>query len=232
MEAKLENFTIKHWNVNDRPREKMALKGKNTLSDAELIAILIRTGSQSESAVSLSKKILAFCNHNLCDLAQLSIEQLSNFKGIGEAKAITILTGLELGRRARFDNGTKKGNIKSSKDVFELVQPRLGGLQHEEFWVLYLNNSNKVLYQLQLSKGGLTGTVVDVRLLLKKALDLLATGLILCHNHPSGNTSPSKADKNITKKLQLAAATLDIKVMDHLIIGENTYFSFADEMLL
>jgi DNA repair protein RadC len=231
MNAENQKFTIKQWDANDRPREKMILKGKHSLSDAELIAILIRSGNRQESAVSLSKKILAHCHQNLGELALMSAEQLSNFKGIGQAKALSILTALELGRRTRFER-RQKTKIESSKDVFELVQPRLGALRHEEFWVLYLNNSNDVLSQLQLSKGGLTGTLVDARLLLKKALDLLATGVVLCHNHPSGSTVPSQADKNITRKIKRAAAALDIKVLDHLIVTENSYFSFADAQIL
>jgi len=232
MKNEKKNFTIKDWDVSDRPREKLSLKGKNALSDAELVAILIGSGSRNESAVELSKKILAYCNNNLFDLAEMSSEQLMTFKGIGEAKAIAIQTALELGRRARFEIITKKDKINCSRDVFELIQPAIGGLKHEEFWVFYLNNSNKVLNKLQLSKGGLTGTVVDSRLLLKKALDLLATGVILCHNHPSGSLSPSSADKRITKKLKIAAESLDIKVLDHLIITEKAYFSFADENIL
>jgi len=225
-------FTIKDWDLSDRPREKMAAKGKRVLTDAELIAILIGSGSRRETAVDLSKKILAFCEYSLHNLAQLSIQQLTAFKGIGQAKAISIITGLELGRRFQSEKSVDNHKIKSSHDVFELMQPILGDLQHEEFWVLYLNNSNKVLHKWELSKGGLTGTIVDVRLLLRKAIEFLATAVVLCHNHPSGNTLPSEADKKITHKLKLATKTLDIKVVDHLIITEKAYFSFADENLL
>jgi DNA repair protein RadC len=227
-----KNITIKNWDVLDRPREKFLLQGKRTLSDAELIAILISSGNREETAVELSKKILISCQNNLNELEQLSIKQLIGFKGIGEAKAIAILTGLELGRRCRLEEAVKKDKITSSNDVFELMQPVVGDLKHEEFWVLLLNNSNKVLHKIQLSKGGLTGTVVDTRLLFKHALDFLATGIILCHNHPSGGLEPSTADKQITEKLKNAALTLDIKLLDHLIITEKAYFSFADEGIL
>lgn len=227
-----ESFTIKDWDVSDRPREKLVLKGKRALSDAELVAILIGSGNRKESAVELSKRILAHCKNNLANLSKLSISELENFNGIGEAKAISILTGLELGSRLRLSEAEKQVKITSSKEVFELMQPLLGALNHEEFWVLFLNNSNKVQHKVLLSKGGLTGTVVDVRVLFKQALEFLATGIILCHNHPSGSLSPSRADKEITNKIIQAGLSLDIKVMDHLIVTEKAYFSFADESLL
>ena len=232
MKKNQTKFTIKDWSLSDRPREKMAIKGKDVLTDAELIAILIGSGNRRETAVDLSKKILASCEYSLHNLAQLSIRQLTNFNGIGQAKAISIITGLELGRRFQSEKLVDSDKIRSSRDVFELMRPLLGDLPHEEFWVLYLNNSNKVLYKWKLSKGGLTGTIVDIRLLLKKAIEFLATAVILCHNHPSGNILPSQADKNMTHKLKLATKTLDIKVIDHLIITEKAYFSFADENLL
>ncbi len=226
------SFTIKSWDATDRPREKLILKGKRALSDAELIAILIGSGNRNESAVDLSKRILSHCKHNLSTLLKMSMRELTKFHGIGEAKAISILTGLELGSRLRLSKAVKQNKINSSKDVFELMQPLLGSLEHEEFWVLLLNNSNKIKHRFLLSKGGLTGTVVDVRLLFKEALEFLSTGVILCHNHPSGNLSPSIADKNITKKIIQAGTSLDIKVLDHLILTEKAYFSFADESLL
>jgi DNA repair protein RadC len=229
MKNEKSSFTIKNWDVADRPREKLVSKGKRALSDAELIAILIGSGNRNESAVELGKRILAKCENNLGVLAQMSTLELEKFKGIGEAKAISILTGLELGRRLRLSETLKLDKITSSKDVFELMQPLLGSLEHEEFWVLFLNNSNKVLHKLLLSKGGLTGTVVDVRLLFKQTIEHLATGIILCHNHPSGSLVPSTADKEITRKIQNGAVSLDIKVLDHLIITEKAYFSFADE---
>ena len=229
MKNEKKSFTIKNWAVSDRPREKLLLKGKRALSDAELIAILIGSGNRNESAVELAKRILAKSENNLGVLEQMSILELEKFKGIGEAKAISILTGLELGRRLSLSDTLKLNKIESSRDVFDLMQPLLGSLKHEEFWVLFMNNSNKVLHKLLLSKGGLTGTVVDVRIIFKKALECLATGIILCHNHPSGNLVASRADKEITLKIKNGAVSLDIKVLDHLIITEKAYFSFADE---
>jgi DNA repair protein RadC len=226
------SFSIKNWSQDDQPREKLRDKGKSVLSDAELVAILIGSGNRDESAVDLSKRILASVDHNLNALGKLSIKQLMAFKGIGEAKAITIAAALELGRRRRLADSRIINKIQSSQSVFELMQPVLGELPHEEFWILYLNNSNKVIAKNQLSKGGITGTLVDVRLVLKKALEVGATALILCHNHPSGTLKPSRADQDITQKLKTAATSLDIKVLDHLIITEKTYFSFADEGIL
>ncbi|GAB1856364.1 DNA repair protein RadC [Flavobacteriaceae bacterium MHTCC 0001] len=232
MQEKLTSFSIKNWSQDDQPREKLFYKGKSSLSDAELMAILIGSGSKDESAVALCKRILSTVDNNLSDLGKLSVKQLMEFKGIGEAKAITIVAALELGRRRRGEEALQKGKITSSTSVFELMQPVIGELEHEEFWIIYLNNSNKVIQKNQLSKGGITGTLVDVRLVLKNALEVGATGLILVHNHPSGTLHPSRADKEITQKLKTAALSLDIKVLDHLIITENAYFSFADEALL
>lgn len=222
------HFPITNWSEDDRPREKLMLKGKSALSDAELIAILIGSGSRNESAVDLSKRILASVD-NLNVLGKMSISQLMNFKGIGEAKAITIISALELGRRRRAEDAVELIKITSSKRVFEIMQPIIGELPHEEFWVLFLNNSNKVISKSQLSKGGISGTIVDVRLVFKLALENGATGLILCHNHPSGNLQPSDADRKITKKIKLAGDSLDVKVLDHLIITETKYYSFVDE---
>jgi DNA repair protein RadC len=199
------------------------------LSDAELVAILIGSGSRNESAVSLSKRILSSVDNNLNALGKLSLKQLMEFKGIGEAKAISIAAALELGRRRRAEETLELKKITSSKAVFEIMQPIIGELPHEEFWVLYLNNSNKVIYKSQLSKGGITGTVVDVRLIFKTALENNATSIILTHNHPSGKLQASDADVAITKKLKLAGEQLDIKVLDHIIITETDYYSFQDE---
>jgi len=225
------HFPITNWSEDDRPREKLMLKGKNVLSDAELIAILIGSGSRNESAVDLSKRILASVD-TLNSLGKMSISQLIDFKGIGEAKAITIIAALELGRRRRSEDSVELTKITSSKMVFEIMQPIIGELPHEEFWVLFLNNSNKVILKSQLSKGGISGTIVDVRLVFKLALESGATGLILCHNHPSGTLVPSEADKQITKKLKMAGDSLDVKVLDHLIITETKYYSFVDEGIL
>lgn len=222
------NFPITNWSEDDRPREKLMLKGKSALSDAELIAILIGSGNRNESAVDLSKRILSGVNNNLNALGKLSMASLTEYKGIGEAKAISIIAALELGRRRRTEEVVELVKITSSKAIFELMQPIVGELPHEEFWIIYLNNSNKVLSKSQLSKGGITGTLVDVRIVFKKALELGATALILCHNHPSGTLVPSEADKHITRKLKLAGESLEVKVLDHVIVTENSYFSFVD----
>jgi DNA repair protein RadC len=222
-------FPITNWSEDDKPREKLMLKGKSVLSDAELIAILIGSGSRNESAVDLSKRILASVDNNLNALGKLSLSQLMQFKGIGEAKAISIIAALELGRRRRGEDAVELKKITSSKIIFEIMQPIIGELSHEEFWIIYMNNSNKVIAKSQLSKGGITGTLVDVRIVFKTALEMGATALILCHNHPSGTLIPSDADKQITKKLKLAGDSLEIKVLDHLIVTETSYFSFVDE---
>ncbi len=232
MSEKSTSFSIKNWSQDDQPREKLRDKGKLTLSDAELIAILISSGSRNESAVSLSKRILASVDNNLNTLGKQSLNQLMAFKGIGEAKAISIAAAMELGRRRRGEETVQKKKISSSLSVFELMQPIIGELPHEEFWIIYLNNSNKILHKNQLSKGSMTGTLVDVRLVLKTALDFGALSLILIHNHPSGTLKPSHQDKDITKKLKIAAQSLDIKVLDHIIVTEKEYYSFADEGIL
>ena len=223
------NFPITNWSEDDKPREKLMLKGKSVLSDAELIAILIGSGSRNESAVDLSKRILASVDHNLNALGKLSIAQLMNFKGIGEAKAISIISAMELARRRKSEEVIELTKITSSKAVFGLMQPIIGELSHEEFWVLYLNNSNKVLFKSQLSKGGMTGTIVDTRIVFKIALEQNATSIILSHNHPSGKLQPSDADIQITKKIKAAGKELDIPVLDHIIITERDYYSFVDE---
>ena len=228
----MNKLTIKTWALDDRPREKLLLKGKNALSDAELIAILIGSGSREESAVDLSKRILQSVEGNINKLAKLSVDNLMKFKGIGEAKAISIITALELGKRRQLESVLEKPKISGSKDVYNIMQPILGDLPHEEFWVIFVNNSNKVLAKTQVSKGGLTATIVDVRLLFKQALELAAVGVLVCHNHPSGKLTPSSADKQLTEKIKQAGITLDIKLLDHLIITEKAYFSFADEGIL
>lgn len=227
-----KSFSIKNWSEEDRPREKLLTKGKVSLSDSELLAILIGSGNRNESAVALCKRIFASVGNNLNALGKLSVSQLQEFNGIGEAKAISIVAGLELGRRRRAGEELVLNKISSSKSVFEIMQPILGDLHHEEFWVLFLNNSNKVLSKQQLSKGGITGTLVDVRLLMKKALEIGATALIVCHNHPSGTLKISEADKQITEKINRAGISLDIKLLDHLIITEQNYTSFADDGIL
>jgi DNA repair protein RadC len=227
-----KSITIKQWSEADQPREKLRDNGARFLSDAELLAIIIGTGTQDVNAVDLSKIVLSNVGFNLNELGKLSLSQLTHFKGIGEAKAIKIMATMELGRRHKFTQLKHQHKVISSASVFELMQPLLGYLNHEEFWVLYLNNSNKIITKIQLSKGGITATVVDIRLVLKKALEVGATALILVHNHPSGVLHPSQSDASLTKKLNVAAQTLEIKVLDHLIVTEKTYFSFADENLL
>ena len=225
-------FSIKHWSEDDQPREKLLYKGKTALSDAELVAILIGSGSRNESAVDLCKRILQQNNNQLHQLQKQSIQQLMQFKGIGEAKAITIVAALELAKRLQLSETKELTKIGSSTDVCKLMQPLIGDLPHEEFWCLLLNNSNKVIYKFQLSKGGLTQTVVDIRMLFKTVLEHLATAIILVHNHPSGQLNPSMADKDITQKIKQAGTTLDIKLLDHLIITATNYLSFADEGIL
>ncbi len=232
MKVNTPKTTIKDWSADDRPREKMLLKGKDALSDAELIAILIGSGNRRESAVDLSKRILTTSRNSLSVLSRLSIEQLSKYSGIGKAKAISIVAALELGRRKRLAKALPDSGLSNSEEVFEFMQPRIGDLPHEEFWVIYLNNANRVVRTFQLSKGGITGTLVDVRLLIKEAVLADAVGLILSHNHPSGTLRPSEADRNITRKIKIACDAMDIKVLDHLIITEKSYFSFKDEGIL
>ena len=224
----MKKLTIKSWATEDRPREKLMSKGASALSAAELLAILISSGNKKESAVDLSKRILASVQYNIHELAKLSVKELTAFHGIGPAKAIAILTALELGKRRQLESFIYKPKIHSSQAVFSMMQPQIGMLAHEEFWVLYLNNANEVLSKYQLSKGGITATLVDVRLLFKKAIELSAVAVVICHNHPSGSLNPSREDKKITKKIKDGGLSLDIKLLDHLIITEKSYFSFAD----
>lgn len=225
------SLPINQWSEDDKPREKLMLKGKQVLSDAELIAILIGSGSRNESAVDLSKRILSKVE-NLKALGRMTLQQLMEFKGIGQAKAVTILAAMELGRRRGSEEEVELKKISSSKSVFDIMQPIIGELIHEEFWVLYLNNSNKVIYKSQLSKGGITGTVVDIRIVFKTAFEQNAVNIILCHNHPSGILQASDADKQITRKLKDAGKMLDINVLDHVIVTSSGYISFADEGLM
>ncbi len=227
-----KNLSIKDWALEDRPREKLISKGLQSLSDAELIAILIGSGSRNESAVELSKKILNASKNNLHELGKMTITDLCKHKGIGEAKAITIIASLELGRRRKLSDVLNKEQITSSKDVADFFQPILGDLPHEEFWVLFLNRANRILSWHKLSQGGIAGTVIDVRLVIKQGIDNLASSMIVCHNHPSGNTKPSEADISITKKLKEAGKIMDIPLLDHLIVTDGGSYSFADEGLI
>lgn len=222
---------IRSWAEEDRPREKLLLKGGSALSDAELIAILIGSGIPGESAVDVAKAILKSTGNNLNELGKLSVKDLMKFKGIGEAKAITIVAALELSKRRRTAEVKEKENITGSKDVYEYFH-HLADLRNEEFWVMYLNRANKIISADKISQGGITGTVADTRLIFKTALDHFACSIILCHNHPSGSLSPSEEDKSLTKKVKQAGQLLDINTLDHLIISDSGYFSFADEGLL
>jgi DNA repair protein RadC len=232
MQQKPSSFSIKNWSDDDKPREKLVHKGRSVLSNAELLAILIGSGAKNETAVALSKRILASTNNNLNELGKVSIKQLMKFKGIDQAKAVSIVAALEIGRRRQNEKAMVKAQISGSQAVFDLLQPLVADLPHEEFWIVYLNNSNKVIHKAQLSKGGITGTLVDVRLVMKQALELGAVSLILAHNHPSGALKPSEADKKITNKLQKASEAMDIRVLDHVIITQNKYYSFADNNLI
>lgn len=227
-----KKLSIKEWAVEDRPREKMLAKGIRSLSEAELIAILIGSGNLEESAVEVSRRIMASVNNNLNELGKKNIDDLRKFKGIGPAKAITISAAMELGRRRKETEPDEKPKVVTSADAARIFKPLLSDLPHEEFWILLLNRNNLVIDKMMVSQGGLSGTIIDVRIILKMALDKLACSIILCHNHPSGNLVPSEADKNITKKIKEAGKHMDIPVLDHLIIGNDAYFSFADEGLI
>jgi DNA repair protein RadC len=223
---------IKHWSPDDRPREKLMLKGKAALSDAELIAILLGTGIAKVSAVELAKRILFATDNNLHALGNLTIADLVKLKGIGTAKAVSIVAALELGRRRKDITPDSKPKINGSADAFEILKADLLDLPHEEFWVLLLNRANRVIKKVQVSQGGVAGTVADPKIIFKCALEELASGIILSHNHPSGNLTPSQADINLTQKLRDGGKLLEIQVLDHLIVGGHKYFSFADEGLL
>lgn len=224
--------SIKNWAEDDRPREKLLLKGQRALSDSELLAIIMGSGSRDESAVDLAKRILASVENNWNNLSRLSVKDLRKFKGVGEVKAINIMTALEIGRRRAAQGLHEKPKISSSQDAFVLLQSLIGDANVEEFWVLYLNQGNFVVRKEQISKGGINQTSVDLRIIMKFALEEMATSMILAHNHPSGNLNPSQADINLTRKIKEAALSLDIEVFDHLIVTQKSYFSFADERIL
>lgn len=228
----MNHFPISKWAEDDRPREKLMLKGKHSLSDAELLAILIGTGSREHSALDLAKMILIQTQNNLIELSKMQISELMNFRGIGQAKAITVIAALELGRRRRGSEVIQRKKIQSSKDVFELFQVELAEKKYEGFWLLLLDRANKIVGQEKISEGGTAGTVADPKRIFKTAIDRHASSLILCHNHPSGNVEPSQADISLTKKMIQAGTLLDIQILDHIIIGEENYFSFADENMM
>ena len=221
--------SIKSWAEEDRPREKLLLKGKSVLSNAELIAILIGSGSREESALGLGQKILQSVDNDLQLLGRRNIKDLMKFKGIGEAKAINIAAAMELGRRRQLTSVKERPTIRGSKDAYDIIAPVIIDLPHEEFWIILLNRSNQVIGKECISKGGVAGTVVDGKIIFKKAIQALASSLVLCHNHPSGSLKPSQADLNITKKLRKAGEAIDVVVLDHLIVSESGYYSFADE---
>lgn len=232
MEEKKQTVPITEWANADQPREKLLEKGKGILTDAELIGILIGSGSKTETAVELARRILSSVGNDLNALGKLNVAQLCTFKGIGEAKAISILAALELGKRMKVLESPQRIRINNSKLVFEAIRNEIGDLLHEEFWVLYLDRSNHIIRKSNISKGGVSGTVVDARIIFKQAIENLASSIVLCHNHPSGNLKPSEEDIRITKKLKDAGKLVDIAIIDHIIIAGNNFFSFADEGLL
>ncbi|MFK7954346.1 MAG: DNA repair protein RadC [Ekhidna sp.] len=225
-------LTIRNLAEEDRPREKLLLKGKSALSEAELIAILIGSGNKDQTAVELAQHILNQCQNDLNNLARLSVSELQKFKGIGEAKAISIVSALEIGRRRKKQEPNKKIKIQSSKSVYNLLKGDLMDLNHEEFWLLFLKRNNEVIRKEMISKGGFSGTFVDTKIIFKRALEESASGIVLTHNHPSGNLKPSQQDLNLTKRIKDAGKALDISVLDHLIITNESFFSFADNDLI
>jgi DNA repair protein RadC len=226
------SLKITDWAVEDRPREKLYAKGTSSLSDAELLAILIGSGTRNRSAVDLGRELLSLVGNNLNSLGKLSIQELKKIHGIGSARAVTIAAAMELGRRRKLAELPENPQIKCSRDVFDLLSPLVSELPHEEFWILFLNRSNRVMNRMKLSQGGVSGTVTDVRIIMKKAVEFLASGIIVSHNHPSGNLNPSESDTKITQKIKEAGALLDIQLLDHIIIAENDYYSFADNGLI
>ena len=227
-----QNYSIKQWAKDDRPREKLLAKGATVLSNSELLAILICNGTRQKSAVELAQDVLRLGKDNLSELGKLSVKELMRLKGIGEAKAISIVAAMELGRRRQATASLEKPVVTSSLDVAAYLQTKLRDYKHEVFAVVFLNRANKINHFRIISEGGITGTVADPRIILKKALEEDAVSLILCHNHPSGSLKPSRADEELTYKIKEAAKFLDIKVLDHLIVSDDGYYSFADEGIL
>lgn len=225
-------MSIKFLAEDDRPREKFLLKGKSSLSDSELLAIILGSGNNEDSAVELARKILASVDYNWQKLSKLSIKDLMKFKGIGEAKAISVAAALEIGRRKAAQEIPEKEKITSVNDMYKIFSQYLSDLQTEEFWAIFLNQKNHVIYKTQISKGGISGTLVDVRVIFRVAIEHFATSVVVAHNHPTGNLNPSQADISITRRIKEAGDLLDIKLLDHLIIGENSFFSFSEQGLL
>lgn len=225
-------MSIKFLAEDDRPREKFLLKGKTSLSDSELLAIILGSGNNEDSAVELARKILASVGNNWQNLSKLSIKDLMKFKGIGEAKAISVAATLEIGRRKASQETPEKTSISSARDSYNVFSQHLSDLRTEEFWAIFLNQKNQIVYKTQISKGGISGTLVDVRVLFRIALEHFATSIIVAHNHPSGSLKPSLEDIQITKNIKNAGEILNVTLLDHLIIGDNSFFSFAEEGLL
>lgn len=232
MKYENKSLSITSWAEEDRPREKLMQRGQNQLTDAELLGILIRAGTRSMSAVDLAKHILSSVNNDLEELARMSVKDLMKYKGMGEAKAITIKAALEIGKRRKPHGASDRIAIRESSQIYHLMRPHLMDLTVEEFWVILLNRANVVMKKQQISSGGVSGTVADPKIIFKAALDHLATGIILVHNHPSGNLSPSIADKNLTQKIKNGASFFDITLIDHVIFTNAGYFSFCDEGLI
>jgi len=228
----LQRISIKEWAEADRPREKLLLKGRSVLSDAELIAILIGSGNKELSAVELSKLILEKAANNLNELGKLSVAELTKFKGIGEAKAISIVAALELGRRRKETEAIKKEKIITSRNAYDFFKPILMDIPYEEFWILLLNRGNVVIKPERISHGGVSGTVADIKIIFLKAIECLATSIVLCHNHPSNDPKPSEQDITLTKKLKEAGKIINIPIIDHIIFAEQGYYSFADEGMM
>ncbi|HAE34994.1 MAG: DNA repair protein RadC [Chitinophagales bacterium] len=227
-----KNYTIKQLSEEDRPREKLLNQGRQRLTNAELMAILIQSGSDRETAIELAQRILLSCNNNLQELGRLEVADLCAFRGIGPAKAITIVAALELGRRRQLSEAEDRIQIRSSRDIYAWMEPLLADLSVEEFWALYLNRGNRIIGKERMSQGGVSGTVVDVKVLLRNAVQRLCSAVVVVHNHPSGTLQPSQADIQLTKKLKQAAELMDIRLIDHLIIAGKGYYSFADEGML
>ena len=223
------HLPIKAWAEEDRPREKLLLKGKHSLTDAELIAILIGTGNSGETAVDLARKILSGNSNDLNFLGKMNVQELQKYKGIGQAKAVTIVAAMELGRRRKESKEIKKEKLTNSREAVNIMQPLLGDLMHEEFWIIFLNRANGIIGKQQISVGGMSGTVADPRMIFKAALDQKAVSIILCHNHPSGNNQPSAADVQLTKNISEGGKVLEITVLDHIIVTQHGFYSFADE---
>lgn len=225
-------YPIKQWSKDDRPREKLLVQGAENLSNSELLAILIHNGTRQKTAVDIAKEVLRLGKDNLTELGKLSLKELMKIKGIGEAKAITLVAALELGRRRQAAASLTKVVVTSSSDIADYLKVKLKDYRHEVFAVLFLNRANKINHFEIVSEGGITGTVADPRIILRKALEADAVSLILCHNHPSGSLKPSRADQQLTTKIKEAASFLDIMVIDHIIVSEDGYYSFADEGIL